>query len=89
MPQRNNAPLNAQIELMEIRQIRRTARRKPYRVSRLNRYRAELVALRQAGASYPDLVTWLRIKKRKVVAHTTVMRFLKNLPEMQTATEVD
>jgi hypothetical protein len=39
------------------------------------------VALRRAGASYPDLVTWLRGRK-VAVSHTTVLRYLRTLPEM-------
>ena len=50
--------------------------------SRLVPYRAELVQLRRAGASYDDIVFWLRTKKRVKVANTTVMRFLAKLPEM-------
>ena len=46
------------------------------------RYRAELVQLRRAGASYPDLATWLRTRHRLRVSHTTVMRYLRGLPEM-------
>jgi len=75
--------IDAQAELANIRHLRETARRQPYRRSRLMRYRAELVALRRAGASYPDLVVWLRTQHRVRVNHTTVMRYLKTLPELQ------
>lgn len=57
-------------------------KRRQYRRSRLTRYRAELVALRDSGASYPQLAQWLRSEKRIHVAHTTVMRFLHQLPEV-------
>jgi hypothetical protein len=75
--------IDAQAELATIRRLRETAQRQPYRRSRLMRYRAELVALRRAGASYPDLVVWLRTQHRVRVNHTTVMRYLKTLPELQ------
>jgi hypothetical protein len=75
--------IDAQAELAHIRHLRETARRHPYHRSRLMRYRAELVALRRAGASYPDLVVWLRTQHRMRVNHTTVMRYLKTLPELQ------
>jgi len=60
-----------------------------YRASRLLRLRAELVALRRAGASYPALATWLRAEHRIRVAHTTILRFLRSLPEMQASVSPD
>ncbi len=75
--------LDAQAELAALRARRTAAQRKTYRVSRLARYRAELVALRRAGASYPELAEWLRRKRRCKVHHTTVMRYLRGLPELQ------
>ena len=48
---------DAQAEVARIRSRRAVARRKHYRKSRLDRYRAELVAMRRAGASCADLVT--------------------------------
>lgn len=74
--------LNATAELLHIRQFKRLAKRPKYAVSRLNRYRAELVALRQAGASYRELVLWLRQKKRLKTTHTTVRRYLKQVLEL-------
>ncbi len=79
--------LNAQEELARIRHHKALSRRKSYRVSRLTRFRAELVELRRAGASYPELATWLRRQKRVKVSHTTVMRYLKKLPEMAEASD--
>ena len=70
-------------ELDAIRQRRAATRRKPYRRSRLARHRADLVRLRRKGASYPELAAWLRKYRRVKVSHTTVMRFLQQLPELQ------
>jgi len=81
--------IRAQEELAKIRELRSIARRQPYRRSRLMRYRAELVALRRAGASYPDLVVWLRTEHRVKVSHTTVMRYLKTLPEFKEPTDAE
>lgn len=67
----------------KIRGHRRVRRRRKYVASRLSDYRAELVALRQAGASIRDLVVWLRYTHRCRVAVSTVWRYLKKLPEMQ------
>ena len=49
--------------------------------SKLNRYRSSLVSLRLAGASYRDLVFWLRKHHRINTNHTTMMRWMKSLPE--------
>jgi hypothetical protein len=65
-----------------IHRQRETARRRAYYRSKLSRYRAELVQLRLAGGSYPDLVVWLRKTHHVKVSHTTVMRYLKQLPEL-------
>ncbi len=73
---------NAQVEIEKIRDRKRLGKRKRYHKSRLQPYRAELVQMRKAGASYPELALWLRIEKRIKIAHTTTMRFLKKLPEM-------
>lgn len=77
--------IDAQAELDAVRRRREIARRKRFTRSRLDRFRAELVELRRAGASYPELAEWLRREKRTKVSHTTVMRFLKQLPEMSNA----
>ncbi len=51
---------------------------------RLRHHRAELVAMRRAGASYLSIAAWLRTEHRIRTTHTTVMRYLGSLPEMQT-----
>ena len=76
---------NAQAEVAKIRQRKEIGKQKHYHKSRLQHYRAELVQMRKAGASYPELALWLRTEKRIKVAHTTTMRFLKKLPEMEGA----
>lgn len=56
------------------------ARRRRYTTSRLDRYRAELVALRKAGASPAELALWLRQSKRVVVeCRVTLPRFIGNI----------
>lgn len=77
-----NAQIDAQAELAMIRERRAKTRHPTYRKSRLARYRADLVSLRKSGASYPEIAIWLRQKKRVKVAHTTVMRYLSQLPEL-------
>ena len=73
---------NAQAEVESIRARRAEARRKLYRKSRLDKYRAELVAMKQAGASCADLAEWLRVSHRCKVNRSSVDRYLKKLPEL-------
>ncbi|HVV69580.1 MAG TPA: hypothetical protein VHE99_11225 [Gammaproteobacteria bacterium] len=70
-------------ELEQVRSYKRLRKRKAYAKSRLNRCRAELVALRKAGASYRELVFWLRLNKRIKISHSSVQRYLVQLPEIQ------
>jgi hypothetical protein len=57
--------------------------RRTWGKSKLVRHRAELVALRRAGASLADLVHWLKADKRTQASKSTVSRYLATLPEMQ------
>ena len=79
---------DAQAEVELIRARRAEARRKLYRKSRLDKYRAELVAMKQAGASCADLVEWLRVSHRCKVNRSTIDRYLKKLPELREAQTV-
>ena len=60
------------------------ALRRRRRVSKLAACRAELVALRHAGASYSELALWLRLRKRCQVHRDTVRRYLLQQSEMNT-----
>jgi len=73
--------INAVSALAEIKRKRKIASRGSG-YSKLNRYRSSLVSLRHAGASYRDLVFWLRINHRINTNHTTLMRWMKCLPEI-------
>ena len=79
---KNHGTFNAQIEVEQIRARRTEARRKLYRKSRLDKYRAELVAMKRAGASCADLVEWLRVFHRCKVNRSSIDRYLKKLPEL-------
>jgi len=72
-------------EIERIRTRRAEARRKLDRKSRLDKYRAELVAMKQAGASCADLAEWLRMSHRCKVNRSSVDRYLKKLPELSEA----
>ena len=78
----NKETFNAERELIRVRMLRAQARRRLYRKSRLERYRAELVAMKQIGASCSDLVEWLRVNHRCKINRSTVDRYLKKLPEL-------
>jgi hypothetical protein len=73
---------DAHEQLAAIRNRRNIARRRRRYRSRLDKYRAELVALRHAGASICELTAWLRLR-RCCVATSTVSRFMAKLPELQ------
>ncbi len=77
-------PFDAQAEVERIRTRRAEARRKHYRKSRLDRFRAELVAMRQAGASCADLAEWLRLHHCRV-HRRSIDRYLKRMPEVPNA----
>src|SRR5262245_55096163 len=76
-------PFNATEEIKEIQERRKLRRRKRYTPSQLKKYRAEIVALKKSGASFRLIAEWLTLKKHLKVNHTTIIRFAKNLPELQ------
>lgn len=78
---------DAQAEVKRIRSLRAEARRRLFRKSRLDRYRAELVAMRQAGASCTDLAVWLRVTHRCKINRSSIDRYLKKLPELSSETQ--
>ena len=49
------------------------------RRSKLDRYAAELLALRRAGATLAQLTRWLRFQHGAVVVATTVGRWLRSV----------
>jgi hypothetical protein len=69
-------------ELQAVREKRDMQRRKKYRRSKLERFRAELVSMRRAGASCQDLVIWLQMKHRVKIHRSNIDRYLASLPEM-------
>jgi hypothetical protein len=73
--------MDLQAELQEIRRTRKRARRKPYRASRLDRYRAEIEALRRMGASLEDIRLWLRRYKRMRITRAAIHYRLRRWQE--------
>jgi hypothetical protein len=68
-------------ELSELRRLQAVKRRRRYARSKLDRWRAEIVALRRAGATLSELRVWLK-RKRLDASRSTIQRFLKKLPEV-------
>jgi hypothetical protein len=71
-------------ELAIIRARRKMMRRQRYRSSRLDEYRAELLQLREAGATLADIALWLR-QRRIRVAISTISRWLRLCREVPDA----
>lgn len=82
MVRKDDATFNVEEEVKRIRIRRADARRKLYRKSSLDKHRAELVALRKAGASLADLTEWLRKNCRLRIHRSSIGRYLHKLPEM-------
>lgn len=79
MPQ---TPFDPMQELATIRERRAMQRRTRYRKSKLEKYRAELVALRRAGASAQDLAAWIKARHRLKIHRSSIDRYLACLPEL-------
>ena len=73
---------NATEELEALRKRKSLSRKRRFRKNRLERYRAELISLRQSGASYRELSDWIRMNKRWKVDHTVIRRWMIKLPEL-------
>jgi len=69
-------------ELDDLRRRQALKRRRKYRRSRLDRFRAELVKLRKAGASLAQLQLWLK-DWRLSVSRSSILRYLHRLPELR------
>ena len=67
---------DAAAEAERLRVQTRARRRPRYRRSRLDRYRAELLALRDEGCTAAELQRWL-LARRIRVQHATVARWLR------------
>jgi len=66
-----------------LRQQRRAARRRRYKRSRLDRYRAEIEVIHTSGGSWRDIAIWLRQYRRTKVHPTTVGRALAKWQEQE------
>lgn len=76
--------------LESVRQDRDERRhRRTWGKSKLARHRAELVKLKNAGASLGDLAHWLKTAKRLTVNRSTIARYLAKLPELQSGPKPD
>ncbi len=67
---------DAAAEAARLRAETRARRRPRYRRSRLDRYKGELLALRDEGCTTAELQRWL-LARRVRVQHATVARWLR------------
>lgn len=77
-----DAPFDPVRELKAVKERRAMQRRRRYCKSKLEKYRAELVALHRAGASAQDLVTWIKARHRLKIHRSSIDRYLSHLPEL-------
>lgn len=63
-------------EVQKLKEQTRSIRKRSYsnRISKLDKYKTEVLSLRHGGASYSEIHRWLK-KKRYKVAISTVQRF--------------
>lgn len=80
---------DAPAELVKLNDYCQSRRKSQYRRSRLHKCRAELVALAKAGASLRQLALWLQRDKRIKISHTSIMRYLKKLPELHCENKIE
>jgi len=71
---------NATEILEELKNEQKAKKRRQYRQSRLDKHRAELIALHEEGASLSHLQLYLK-KKRIKVARSTILRYLQRINE--------
>ena len=70
------AEFNAEEEARTLKQNSLSRKTKTRSNSKLRRYDSEILALRKEGCSYAEIQRWLK-KKRLIVAHSTVARWIK------------
>jgi len=73
--------MDLQTQLQEIRHTRKQARRRLYRVSRLDRHRAEIEKLRSMGALLEDIRLWLHRYKRIRITRRAILYRLRRWEE--------
>lgn len=73
---------DATAEIAEMKQRRQDQKRKKYRRS-VGDYREELIVFLKQGGSLRLAREWLLTKKKFKTSHTTIMRFIKKLPEFK------
>jgi len=73
--------MDLQAQLQDIRLMRKRARRRPYRVSRLDRHRAEIEKLRSMGASLEEIRLWLRRYRRVHITRRAILYRLRRWEE--------
>lgn len=68
---------DAKSEVRRLKGITQLQKKKRYSRSKLDKYKAEIIALRSEGATQKEIQTWLK-EKKLLVERTTISRWLKN-----------
>lgn len=76
---KNDTSFDAVREVEAIKTKLRKAKRGNYvkRKSKLDKYTGELIAMRQAGASFAVLAEWLSARHRVKITRMSICRFLR------------
>jgi len=64
-------------QLEDVQRVREIAHKQPFRKSKLDRYRPQILLLHAANGSYKDIQTWLRRYKRLKVSSSTIFRAIR------------
>jgi hypothetical protein len=80
---------DAASEVQLLKQQMAIARQRRVLQSTLTKHRGEIVALLNAGASYRQVEQWLKRHKHISIRHTTIMRFVRKLPEFNKKKKTD
>jgi len=76
--QRNKLDLRElQNQLEDVQRVRKIDGKQPFRKSKLDRHRPQILFLHASDASYKDIQLWLRRYKRLRVSSSTIFRSIK------------
>jgi len=66
-----------QNQLEDVQRVRKIAHKQPFRKSKLDRHRPQILLLHAANASYKDIQSWLRRYKRLKISTSTIFRAIR------------
>lgn len=66
-----------QAQLADVQRVREVGQKQPFRKSKLDRYRPQILLLHATGASFRDIQVWLRRYRRLRVSPSTIFRVIQ------------